>query len=67
MRGHERYLLVLQSFVRDDIFLALRGVEVDGKLDSLGLVDAEWQIRLLLQIFQTEAFQVLFGKRLRIQ
>ena len=37
-------LLVAEAFLRDDIFLALGGVEIDGELDALGLVHSQRQV-----------------------
>ena len=61
------YLLVLESFVRDDVFLALGCVKVDRELDSLRLVHTQWQVRLLLQVFQTEPLQILLSECLCVQ
>ena len=41
-------LLVLQTFVSDDVFLSLGCVKVDWQLNPLGLVDSEGQIGLFL-------------------
>ena len=35
------YLLVLKALVRDDILLALGGIEVNRKFNSLRLIDSE--------------------------
>ena len=36
------YLLILKSLAGDDVFFALRCVEVDWKLDALRLVHSQW-------------------------
>lgn len=58
---------MIKSLLRDDVLLALGGVEIDGQLDSLGLVHSERQVGLLLEVAQTEALQVLFGKGLGVE
>jgi len=37
-------LLIAETFLRDDIFLALGSIEVDGELDALGLVHSQRQV-----------------------
>ena len=61
------HLLVLQALVGDDVFLALRRVEIDRQFDALRLVDAQRQVRLFLQVLQTEAFQIFLCQGLCIQ
>ena len=60
-------LLVLESLVGNDIFLTLRCVEIDRKLDTLRLINPQRQVRFLLQIFQTETFEVFLGERLGVE
>ena len=62
-----RYLLILESLAGDDVLLALGRVEVDRQLDSLGLIDSEWEIRLFLQVLQSESLQILFCQRLCVE
>jgi len=61
------YLLVLQPLAVHDIFLSLGCVEVDGQLNALGLVYSQRQIRLFLQVFQTETLKVFFSQSLGIK
>ena len=60
-------LLVLESLVGNDIFLTLRCVEIDRKLDTLRLINPQRQVRFLLQIFQTETFEVFLGESLSVK
>ena len=59
-------LLILESLASNDVLLALGRVEVDRQLDSLGLIDSEWEVRLFLQVLQSESLQILFCQRLRV-
>lgn len=36
--------LVSEALLRDDIFLALRGIEIDGKLNALWLINSQREI-----------------------
>lgn len=51
-------LLISQSLLRDDVFSPFWGIKIDGQLYALGLVDSQRQIRLLLEILQSEAFKI---------
>ena len=62
-----RFLLIGESLLRYDIFLALGRIEIYGQFDPLRLVDSQGQVRLFLQVSQAEALQVLLRQRLRIQ
>lgn len=55
-----------QSLFRDDVFLALRGVEVNRQLDALCLIDSQGEIAFFLQVTKSEALEVLFSKSLSI-
>ena len=61
------YLLVLETLVGNDIFLALGCVEIDGQFDALRLIDSQRQVRLLLQIFQTETLEIFLGEGLSVE
>ena len=60
-------LLVLESLVGNDIFLALGCVEIDRKFDTLRLINPQRQVRFLLQIFQTETFEIFLGESLSVK
>ena len=60
-------LLILESLASNDVLLALGRVEVDRQLDSLGLIDSEWEVRLFLQVLQSESLQILFCQRLCVE
>ena len=60
-------LLVLESLVGNDIFLTLRCVEIDRKFDTLRLINPQRQVRFLLQIFQTETFEIFLGESLSVK
>ena len=43
-RNKKEHLLVLEALLGDDVFLALGRVEVNGQLNSLGLVNSQWDV-----------------------
>ena len=61
------YLLVLESLLSDDVFLALGSIEVNRQFNTLGLVHSEGEVGLLLQVLELEALEVLFSEGLSIE
>ena len=60
-------LLISESLLGNDVFAALRRIEIHWQLDSLRLIDSQGEIGLLLEVLETEALQVLFSERLRVE
>ena len=61
------HLLISQTLLGDNVFATLRRIEVNWQFNSLSLIDSQREIRLLLQVLESEALEVLLGEGLRVE